>query len=235
MPKTSIKTALVTAAHNSVGLGITGNGILPMSPWWDGVSFGKADLWSRENIATAVVPGTKVAFFTRPKAARVTNVSGPTIVPGESAFWLQHLRFQVNQAHQTDGTAVSQGEPAQTGASAGNSGLVLGDILTLLEHSIVRLKVGKVERTFAGMSSFPWGGGGFFNGALSNTTATTIVQAFRANNGNPDSANKYAFTPPIAIYPDDAVELDVELTCTRTLTTIMSITASLEGILTETT
>lgn len=233
MPKTSIKTALVTAAHNSVGLGIAGNGILPMSPWWDGVNFQKHDFWHRVNVPAIVTPGSRATFFNVARAARITNAnSGTNIVAGESAFWLQHLKFSVDQGAQVDGAAVATG--VGFSATAVDPFQVAADIAALIKNCIVRLKVGKVERTWVGMQQFPAGGGPVL-GATGAIVATATGGVAIANNGVADASNKYAFTPPWAIYPDDAVELDVEFTQNRTNAGILVVTASLEGILTETT
>ncbi len=234
MPKTSIKTALVTAAHNSVGLGIAGNGILPMSPWWDGVNFQKHDFWHRVDVPAAITPGLRASFFNVARAARVTNAnSGTNIVAGESAFWLQHLKFSIDHGATVAGVATATG--LGFSATAIDPFQLAADIAAALKNCIVRLKVGKVERTWVGMTQFPWGGGPIFGGTGA-VVATATGGIATLNNGIADASNKYAFTPPWAIYPDDAVELDVEFTQTRTnVVGGFVLTAALEGILTETT
>lgn len=229
MPKQSLKTAGIVAAHNQIGLGITGDGVLPLSPWWDGVNFQRHQFFHAKSF-TATATAESVFFNATPDGV-VTNVTNPkTIVGGESAFWMNHLMVDIQPGYTADGTATATTEP---GAATVNPMTMVNDYNALLRHGILRIKVGKLERIYRGLHNFPFGGGVSADVALENTNSTVVNTIANLNNGVPLNSNKFCFTPPWAIYPDDAVEVAIRWPFARNLVAGVTICVYLEGVLTE--
>lgn len=232
MPRNSIRTKKIIDASLAMCAGLVGDLALPLltDAKWDGVFFQRHQFYHRVSLATLTTGETK--FFHVAASNGVSNVVNPrTIVGGESVFLMTHLMVDVQPQYQPDGTAEADGEPYQADADPAT---VAADIAAILRHGTLRIRVNKNEREYQGLHNFPFGGGPFLQGNHNNTTATTLSTLAVVNNGNPDQNNRFAFSTPWPIFPDDPVEVALRWSVARALKDAFTFAVYLDGVLIDT-
>lgn len=236
MPKQSIAgNKNLAEAFLTVGMGLVGDAMLPLNgaDYWmqKNVKFSRHQFWHAQSIS-ATVANQSVSFFNAAPDFVSAFYTGPnTIVGGQSAFWLCHPTVEIISGYQPGGTAEADGEPFQTDVDPAT---VVADLHALYKFGQLRMKIGsKWDKRYRGLHHFPPGAGLDGFGFGSNTNTTTINQLAVANNGSPNNANKAAMTPPLEIYPDDAVEITLQWPFARTLKDAYTVVVTLEGVLVE--
>lgn len=237
MPIQSIKSnANLTEAFRTVGMGLVGDAMLPLNSadYWmnKNVKFSRHQYWHARAIGTAITAGNPVTFFNvAPDGVSAYYTNPKTIIGGQSAFWLCHPTVEIIPGYQPGGTEEADGEPFQTDVDPAT---VAADLHALYRFGQLRMKIGnKWDKVFRGLHHFPPGAGLDGWGFGSNTNTTTINQLVVSNNGSPNNANKAALTPPLEIFPDDAVEVAIQWPFARTLKDAYTLCVTLEGVLVE--
>lgn len=233
MPVESLTNAKLRECFTTVGMGIVGDSAMPLNhvDYWKGTRFQRHQYWHHKAIGTAIVANQETLFFAvAPDGVQASYTNPKTIVGGQSGFWMCHLSVDIKPQYQPDGTAETDGEPYQVDADPPT---VAADIAALLRFGQLRVRVNKFEKTYTGLHNFPPGGGPVVEGNIGNTTATTLTGLVNVNNGQQNTANKFPFTPPWEIFPDDPVEVAIRWPFSRTLKDTYTLSVVLEGVLVE--
>jgi hypothetical protein len=198
---TSFSTA-TQQAFNQLGLGVTGNGTLPMAPWWNGIFFRRAQYWHRVDVPN----GAQVlTFFNAQRQDFVTNLPSPGTIAGDTGMWVGSLRFQLTRGWSVAGASGAAGQAYATTADPWSA---INEAQQIMQQAQIELSIGPRQfEPIHGLDTLPNGAGMSVDAAAGVIAATHMVTNF--NNGMPFAANAYAFTPPHPIYPNDTIVLRV--------------------------
>jgi hypothetical protein len=190
------------SAFNTLGLGLTGGGTLPLSPWWPGIFFRRAQYWHRVDVPN----GAQVlTFFNAQRQDFVTNLPSPGTIPGDTGMWVSSLRFQLTRGWNVAGTSGAAGQQYATTADPWSA---LNEAQQVLQQAQVELSIGPRQfEPIHGLDTLPAGAGINVDGIAGSIAATHMASNF--SNGVPFAANAFAFTPPHPIYPNDNIVLRV--------------------------
>lgn len=218
----SFKKDRLDKAFKALGLGIVGDAALPLGPYWEDVLMRRERFYHRQDISTTA---NGLTFFNAAKTRNVSNLPQPGFI-GEAGMWAINLCFAIQPGYQVGGTAEVDGEAHQTDV---DPSVVIADMQAIYNSGFVKLKIaGQTVVDIHGLYNFPAGGGLTGFGAVASTAAA--IHTFVGTNGAPMVSNKFQFTPPHPIYPDDQIELTVEWPFSRTLKDAYVIEAALEGV-----
>jgi len=224
VPNSALTDARIKAAHTALGMALVGNAAMPLDPWWGDVHMREEAYFHSQPLAST---SATLNFFTAANSEHVTNWPQPGYIPGNHGMWATSLMFTICGGYQPDGTAEADGEPYQTDT---DPLLAAADMVQLINHARVIMQVGtRVVVDRKGLQHFPSGGGAEFQGVHTNTTTTTVNSFGLVKNGQANRNNRFLFTPPVAIYPNDQVKLSVRWPFSRTLKDTYTITAELVG------
>lgn len=189
-------------AFNTLGLGLTGGGTLPLAPWWQGIFFRRAQYWHRVDVPN----GAQVlTFFNAQRQDFVTNLPSPGTIPGDTAMWVSSLRFQLTRGWNVAGVSGAAGQAYGTTVDTWSA---INEGIQIIQQAQVELSIGPRQfEPIHGLDTLPNGGGVNLDMAAGSIAATQMVSNF--NNGAPFAVNAYAFTPPHPIYPNDNIVLRV--------------------------